>query len=211
MKEKWPLGLVWVSVVAIGTIGIVIGYLTAGYEGRWWYYVIAGILVVLIISGLVWVLWRQRKRWRIEAAEALQDENVVVSLVGRHSKTIMVFFLTLAVLMVADSLIFLLIPASPGGRDFMWGMSFWPLLGAFGFGLVLWDFSKSFKVQVSSGKLYLRGMSPDVSRKIKAVERMNNDRVTIRFNFLYQLHVKGSQEQLDLFLHHLQMNEVDEQ
>ena len=58
-------------------------------------------------------------------------------------------------------------------------------------------YSKPIKVEVRSGRLYLRNKEIDVTWRIHQVKRQNENMITIRFNFLYQLNIMGDQEQID--------------
>ena len=64
---------------------------------------------------------------------------------------------------------------------------------------VLWLYlaSRSIKVEIRSGRLYLRNKEIDVTWRIHQVKRQNENMITIRFNFLYQLNIMGDQEQID--------------
>lgn len=56
---------------------------------------------------------------------------------------------------------------------------------------VLWLYlaSRSIKVEIRSGRLYLRNKEIDVTRGIHRVKRQNENIITICFNYLYQLNI----------------------
>lgn len=87
-------------------------------------------------------------------------------------------------------------------RSVKWFVLIVLLFETIGCGLLLWSFSRPVKIQVSCGKLYVGTKGIDVTHRIKTVKRIG-DIVTVRFNVLYQLNVKGSQEELDQLLEQL--------
>ena len=61
---------------------------------------------------------------------------------------------------------------------------------------MLFLYSKPIAVSVHSQRLYIRDNKIDVTQRVKTVERQTDRSAIIRFNFLYQLNVTGSPEQI---------------
>lgn len=69
-------------------------------------------------------------------------------------------------------------------------------------------YSKTIAVKVYSKRLYIRDSKIDVTNKIKNITRQTDCSVIIRFNFLYQLNVKGSPEQIGYLMEQLKSYEA---
>ncbi|WP_281759505.1 hypothetical protein [Alicyclobacillus hesperidum] len=124
-----------------------------------------------------------------------EDWHSASELSGRYSWTIQIYLLCDISLSVGW-LLFMVI--SHDWRD--WYLFLAPLIITIP---MLFLYSKPVAVSVHSQRLYIRHNKIDVTQRVKTVERQTERSAIIRFNFLYQLHVTGSPEQIGHLLEQL--------
>lgn len=117
-----------------------------------------------------------------------EDLHSAIELSGKYSRTIQIYLLC----DVSFSIVWLLyMVINHDWHD--WYLFVAPLILTIP---MLFLYSKPIAVSVHSQRLYIRDNKIDVSQRIKTVERQNERSAIVRFNFLYQLQVTGSPEQI---------------
>lgn len=127
------------------------------------------------------------------SSSPIQPNNSIV-LTGRYSRSIKIYFFTIAailfVLFVSN-----LLSGSVQWQDVLFFIVY------FLFALLLYFlYAKPIRVEFSYGRVYIRKKPIDVTRRVKSITRLSESTLRIKFNILYQLNVEGTKEQLDFIL-----------
>ena len=123
------------------------------------------------------------------------DESSEITLSGRYSRTIQVYFVSI---IACEFLALIIMIVS---HDWQEWYLFFPLIILLVPMFML--YSKQITVVVESERLFIREKKIDVTQRIKTVKRKADNTVTVRFNILYQLNVTGSPEQIDNIIEQL--------
>ena len=122
----------------------------------------------------------------------VNDEGTGIKLTGKYTRTIKIYWLCFITFYEA------LVTTMGINHDWLeWYLFLSEVFVMLGVLILPNQYSKPFKVEVRSGWLYLRNKRIDVTRRIHQIKHQNENMITIRFNFLYQLNVMGDREQID--------------
>ena len=122
----------------------------------------------------------------------MNDGGTGIKLIGEYTRTIRIYWLCFITFHVAMVMIMVI------NHNWLEWYLFLPevfiMLGVL---RLLYLYSKPIKVEVRSGRLYQGNKGIEVTRRIHQIKRKNENMITVRFNFLYQLNVMGNWEQID--------------